>query len=131
MRQDWGSHLSKVQTIFNALRKAQFSINLKKCAMGMEEARYFGYVIGRGVIKPPKNKIDAIRGWPQPLSKKQVRAFLDIVGNYCQFIPNFAMTAAPLTDVLKGIKLAKAKWSPETEMAFQELKQLCVNSCCW
>ncbi|CAJ0929854.1 unnamed protein product [Ranitomeya imitator] len=44
----FGSYLNKVQAILNALLKARFSINPKKCAMGMEEAKYLGYVVGRG-----------------------------------------------------------------------------------
>ncbi|XP_069615890.1 uncharacterized protein [Ranitomeya imitator] len=88
----------------------------------MEEVRYLGYVVGRDEIKPQIHKVEAIQGWPQPLSKKQVRAFLGIVGYYRRFIPNFAMVAASLTDLFKGIKSPMAKWSPEAEMAFQGLK---------
>lgn len=56
------------------------------------------------MIRPQVNKIKAIQGWPQPLNKKQVRAFLGIVGYYCRVVPNFAFIAAPLTELTKGKK---------------------------
>lgn len=72
---DWESHLAKVQAVLNSLRKAGLTANPKKCSLGLEEARYLGYIIGRGVIKPQVNKIEAIQGWPRPSTTKQVRAF--------------------------------------------------------
>lgn len=120
---DWESHLPKVQAVLNALRKAGFTINPAKCALGMEEARYLGYVVGRGEIKPQLNKVEAIQNWPRPLTKKQVKAFLGIVGYYRRFVPRFADIAVPLTDLTKGTKSAMVRWSPEAERAFQELKQ--------
>ncbi|CAJ0968166.1 unnamed protein product [Ranitomeya imitator] len=98
---DWETHLQKVQA----------------------EARYLGYVIGRGVIKPQIDKIQAIQGWPQPVNKKQVQAFLGIAGYYRRFIPNFAAMATPLTDLTKGKGSVMVKWTSAAEEAFHSLKQ--------
>ncbi|XP_073442884.1 vomeronasal type-2 receptor 26-like [Dendrobates tinctorius] len=92
------------------------------CAMRMEEAKYLGYVISRGEIKPHINKVEVIQSWLKPLSKKHIRVFLDIVGYYFWFISNFAMIAATLMDILKGTKSAMSKWSAEAKTAFEGLK---------
>ncbi|CAJ0968777.1 unnamed protein product [Ranitomeya imitator] len=119
---DWDTHLSQVQAVLESLRAAGLTANPKKCAIGLTEARYLGYVIGRAVIKPQVNKIEAIQNWPKPLSSKQVRAFLGIIGYYRRFIPNFAGKSASLTDLLKGKKTVMVKWNPQAEEAFQSLK---------
>ncbi|XP_073510768.1 uncharacterized protein [Phyllobates terribilis] len=119
---DLGSHLQKFQAVLGALRKAGFTIKPKKCTLGKEELKYFGYIIGRGEIKPQVNKVEAIQNCLQPASKKQVWAFLGNVGYYRRFITNFPMKEAPLTDLLNGMKTAMAKWSSEADLVFQELK---------
>lgn len=124
---DWKSHLPKVQAVLNSLREAGLTANPKKCALGLEEARYLGYVIGRGIIKPQINKVEAIQDWPRPSTKKQVRAFLGILGYYRRFVPQFATMAAPLTDLTKGGKAVMVSWNPEAERAFQELKVALCN----
>uniref|UniRef100_A0A803K005 Gypsy retrotransposon integrase-like protein 1 n=1 Tax=Xenopus tropicalis TaxID=8364 RepID=A0A803K005_XENTR len=119
---DWESHLPRVQAVLDSIWKAGLTANPKKCAMGLEEARYLGYVIGRGVVKPQVSKIEGIQQWPRPNSKKQVRAFLGIVGYYRRFVPNFASLASPLTDLTKGSKAGAVTWTPEAEEAFLNLK---------
>lgn len=37
---DWESHLSKVQTVLDSLKKEGFTVNLEKCAIAMEEIKY-------------------------------------------------------------------------------------------
>lgn len=119
---DWVSHLPKVQAVLDSIREAGFTANPKKCTIGQEEAKYLGYTIGRGVIKPQVNKVKAIKSWPRPSSKKQVQASLGIAGYYRRFIPHFASQAVPFTNLTKGKESVMVKWSPEAEAAFQPLK---------
>ncbi|CAJ0937379.1 unnamed protein product [Ranitomeya imitator] len=120
---DWETHLQKVQAVIDDLRDAGLTANPKKCHIRLEEARYLGYVIGRGVVKPQIDKIQAIQGWPQPVNKKQVQAFLGIAGYYRRFIPNFAAMATPLTDLTKGKGSVMVKWTSAAEEAFHSLKR--------
>lgn len=62
---------------------------------------------------------------PFPGTKRDMRAFLGLLGYYRRFIPQFSGLATPLTDALK--KEAKAKHlthpSPEMIEAFIKLKK--------
>lgn len=125
---DWESHLVRVQAVLDSIRNAGLTANPKKCCLAMEEVKYLGFIIGRGLVKPQLNKVEAIQNWPRPVNKKQVRAFLGITGYYRRFIPSFATIAVPLSDLTKGKQSNMVKWNPEAEDAFQKLKvALCTQ----
>ncbi|CAM5073501.1 unnamed protein product [Natator depressus] len=79
---DWGTHLEKVEAVLHTLRQAGLTANPAKCAIGLAQARYLGYIVGRGIVKPQTNKLEAIQNWPKTTRKKQVHAFLGMVGYY-------------------------------------------------
>ncbi|CAM5162290.1 unnamed protein product [Natator depressus] len=125
---DWETHLGEVEVVLNMLRQAGLTANPARCAIGLAEAKFLGYIVGRGMVKLQLNKIEAIQNWPQPNWKKQVRAFLGVVGYYRRFIPHFATRASPLTDLLKARGPDMVKWTDATEKAFMDLlTALCSN----
>ncbi len=66
--------------------------------MGLAEAKYLGYQIGQGFIKPQEKKVEAIR---KAITETLVQAFLGLADYYRCFIPNFSSIASPLTDLTK------------------------------
>ncbi|CAM4511382.1 unnamed protein product [Lepidochelys kempii] len=74
--------LEKVEAVLDTLRLADLKANPAKCAIGLAKAKYLGYIVGRGMVKPQLNKLEAIQNWHQLNQKKQVRAFLGVVGYY-------------------------------------------------
>ncbi|CAM5086146.1 unnamed protein product [Natator depressus] len=79
---DQETHLKKVEAVLDTLRQADLKANPAKCAIGLAEAKYLGYIVGRGMVKPQLNKLEAIQNWHWLNRKKQVRAFLGMVGYY-------------------------------------------------
>jgi len=77
------------------------------------------------VVKPQRGKLQAITHFSLPTTKKQVHSFLGLSGHHRCSIPNYATTAAPLTDLTQklapeyvslGIKNIQSFWngsSPE------------------
>ncbi|XP_078246380.1 uncharacterized protein LOC144588118 [Pogona vitticeps] len=49
-----------------------------KLQLGSPEIKYLGHIVGGGVIKPLEAKIEAVRDWPRPNTKKKVKSFLGI-----------------------------------------------------
>lgn len=94
---DWESHLPRVEAVLQSLRAHGFTANPEKCAIGLKEAKYLGYVVGRGQIKPQSNKVEAVLTWPKPKSKSQLRTFLGLVGYYRRFVKDFATREDPLS----------------------------------
>ena len=126
--EEWGSHLKSVTAVLRALRGAGLTANPRKCHLGLQDADYLGYTIGRGCVRPQAGKVEAIRSWPRPRTKKQVRTFIGLASYYRRFVPHFAATAAPLTDLTKNRLPDPVLWTEETEKAFQQLKdKLCAE----
>jgi hypothetical protein len=71
-------------------------------------------------------KIQAVKGWPRPQHKTDVRAFLGTTSYYRKFIPNYAEISKPLT-ALTG-KHAMYEWNHDCQEAFELFKDALVRS---
>ena len=119
----WELHLQHLEAILGALRRAGLTANAKKCCIGLTETEYLGFTIGRGCVKPQTKKVERIREWPRPLTKKQLKSYLGLISYYLKFISNYATIAAPLYELTKHSSPNRLQWSEEAERAFQALKQ--------
>ncbi|KAL1269301.1 hypothetical protein QQF64_031590 [Cirrhinus molitorella] len=118
----WEDHLDRLRRVLLELRRAGLTANPKKCHLALSEAKYLGYQVDRGLIRPQEKKVAAILSAPRPSSKTQVRAFLGLVGYYRCFIPNFSSLAAPLTDLTRKGQPERTPWGPTEEEAFRAIK---------
>ena len=125
----WTDHLKHLAAVLQRLKEAGLTVKPTKCQLGMKECVYLGHIVGSGNVKPDPGKIEAVRQFSTPRTKKQVRAFLGLAGYYRRFIPNFSAMASPLTDLTKKTaNTSKLKWTAECTKAFQQLKDaLCAN----
>jgi hypothetical protein len=77
-----------------------------------------------GVTTDPE-KLEAIKKWPTPTDKHQLRSFLRLFTYYRRFIHGFADIAKSLTRLTEEKRTFV--WSPEAEVAFRSLKEaLCT-----
>lgn len=119
----WEEHLYHLQEVLQRIRAAGLTINPRKCAVAHQEVQYLGFTIGFGRVKPQVEKMEAIRSFPVPTTKKKVRGFIGLVGWYRKFVPNFSERSAILTDLTKNAAPNKVRWTEECERAFQDLKE--------
>ena len=94
----WEEHLTQIQTVFQRLWLAGLTAKPQKCQLGMSRCVYLGHVVGSGLVQPERSKVQGVKSFPTPTTKKQVRCFLRMTGYYRNFIPDYASIAAPLTD---------------------------------
>ncbi|KAK3526128.1 hypothetical protein QTP70_016111 [Hemibagrus guttatus] len=71
--------------------------NHRKCHLGLTKKQYLGYCIGQGLLRPQEKKVEAIRDYTRPTTKKQL---------------NLTKKGQP----------DRVLWTEETEQAFQQLK---------
>ncbi|KAK7915896.1 hypothetical protein WMY93_011657 [Mugilogobius chulae] len=119
----WKEHLHHLQEVLKRIQAAGLTINPRKCAVAHREVEYLGYTIGFGKIKPQVQKMEAIRSFPVPTTKKKVRGFIGLVGWYRKFIPQFADRSAILNDLTKNSAPNKVRWTEACNRAFNDLKE--------
>ena len=120
--QTWEEHISIVKEIFRRLRRANLTARPSKCFIGFSELEFLGHMVGRGVMKPKPDKVEAIQNAVRPETKTQLRSFLGLAGYYRKFIPDFSAIACPLTDCTKKGEPNKIRWGNPQEEAFKALK---------
>jgi hypothetical protein len=118
----WKDHIVHLRKVLMAIRKAGLTVKPKKCQLGMNQCHYLGHIVGNGTVCPDPKKIEAVKSFPTPTTKKEVRMFLGLTGYYRRFIPSYSEVAAPLTDLTKKKALNTVSWTEEGEVAFQTLK---------
>lgn len=67
-----------LKKIFLRLRSANLKINPKKCSLFKREMKYLGHIVSKHGYTDP-GKIAAVKNWPVPRNKKQIRSFLGCV----------------------------------------------------
>ncbi|KAL0176991.1 hypothetical protein M9458_029321, partial [Cirrhinus mrigala] len=64
-------HLDRLRRVLSELRRAGLTANPRKCHLALSEAKYLGFQVGRGLIRPQEKKIEAIHSAPRPGTKTQ------------------------------------------------------------
>lgn len=114
-------HEEHLRTVLQVLRENKLYAKLNKCAFYRTEIEFLGHVISADGVYMEKNKMQDIKGWPQPKSVHEVRSFLGLAGFYRKFIKNFSQISSAMTDLLK--KDSKFKWTERHQEAFESLKK--------
>jgi len=62
----WEEHLKHLRFVFNRVRDAGLTLNLKKCVFATGEVDYFGQHLGLGKVQPIEMKVEALMNFPRP-----------------------------------------------------------------
>ncbi|CAB0041037.1 unnamed protein product [Trichogramma brassicae] len=115
-------HKEKMNKLFGRLKTAGLRVRPDKCFFLRKEVGYLGHIISEEGVRPDPSKVTAVRDFPQPQSRKNIKQFLGLAGYYRRFIPNFAKIASPLHTLLKDD--VKFVWDKAQEKAFQTSKDI-------
>ena len=119
-------HLLHIRMVFRKLKLANLSMKKSKCSFFSKEIQYLGHILRATGIRPLLAKTHAIQHMQPPMTPKQVRAFLGLVGYYRKLIKGFAKIAKPLTLLTR--QQVKFDWAPEHHTAFLHLKEAIVQA---
>jgi len=102
------------------LQQHQLYAKLSKCLFGLQQVDYLGHTVSGQGVTMDSDKVEAMLQWPIPVTIKQLRGFLGLIGYYRKFIKSYAIIAAHLTELLKKDNFI---WGVEVDPTFNKLKQ--------
>lgn len=117
--------------------KSNMKLKLSKCNFGITEVNFFGYLIngisfrlddtrGADIAKIP---FPADVGTNDAAKKKYMQSYLGAGNFYCDFIPNYSVTTAPLYDMIKkNFNWDINTWTIDYRAIFQQHKDAIQNS---
>ena len=119
-------HLSHICMVLEKLKSANLSMKKSKCSFFSKEIQYLGHILSATGKQPLPSRSHAIQNMKPPVTPKQVRAFLGLVGYYRKFIKGFAKIAKLLTLLTR--QQVKFDWTPTHHTAFLQLKEAIVQA---
>ena len=99
--QNWEEHCLHVGMVLQRLKDAGLTANRAKCQWGQTQCEFLGHVVGKGRVSPAELKVGAIRDFPFPSTKQQIRQFLGLTGYYRRFVPQYAEHSFKLTEATR------------------------------
>ncbi|GBG70182.1 hypothetical protein CBR_g6313 [Chara braunii] len=112
-------HVGHLDKVLSLIRQHNFKINDEKCEFGRIRILYWGHEISAEGLKTDDTKVANIRDWPLRESMTEMRS-LGIIGYYHNFVKNYSIVAAPLTDLTRLD--TPWEWKDRCEAAFRHLK---------
>ena len=123
---DFDSHLTRLEEVFKRLRDAHLKLKPSKCSLFATEVDYLGHRVSEKGVHTDPRKVEAIRNWPTPCHKTDVRSFLGMTSYYRRFIDCYTELARPLNNLTT--KHAVYKWDQPCAEAFHKLKEKLINA---
>ena len=115
-------HIQHISRLLEALQKEGFRLKFSKCTFAQNHAKYLGHIIENNTVRPLKDYLTAVKNFPAPETKKNIRQFLGKVNFHHKFIPHSATILDPLHNLLR--KDVKFVWSIECQESFKKIKDL-------
>ena len=97
----WEEHCQHISMVLSRLKEAGLTANPKKCQWAQTQVEFLGHIVGKGKVCPADLKIQVLKDFPIPKTKKGVRQFLGLAGYYRRFIPEFAEHSFHLTEATR------------------------------
>ncbi|CAL8136007.1 unnamed protein product [Orchesella dallaii] len=115
-------HLTHLRLIFDRLKRANLSINLKKSSFAKRRLEYLGHIVSDEGIKANPEKVRAITDMEVPSSRKDVLKLSGLCSYLSSFIPNLAEVFAPISKLLR--KDTPFHWGSEQDRALKIVKKI-------
>ena len=136
----WFSILSRTLEL---AEQYDLKLNLEKCNLFLQEAKFCGRIFTPGGVKHDPDRITALTGIPQPRTARDLQQFMMAVQWMSRSIPEYNTLIEPLQriyelamkdqpkrtrTVARGINLLKHGWSSTHALSFERMKVGVANS---
>lgn len=122
-------HLSDLQEAFYNLSQVSLKLKAKKCAFGVTDGKFLGYMITKEGIKPHLQKVQTILCMEPPKTIKDVQRLNGNVAALSRFIPRCVDRCKHFFHLLK-VEKRTVQWTKACDKAFSQFKNNCYNCLC-
>jgi RNase H-like domain found in reverse transcriptase/Reverse transcriptase (RNA-dependent DNA polymerase)/Integrase zinc binding domain/Integrase core domain/gag-polyprotein putative aspartyl protease len=119
-------HLRNLGEVFRKLGAANLKLSPKKCRLFKKEVKFLGHVVSVDGVGTDPEKTEAIRNWPAPEDKHQLRSFLGLCTYYRRFVKGFADIAKPMHRLTEDKQ--PYDWTKTCQDSFDKLKELLCSA---
>ncbi|CAB0041804.1 unnamed protein product [Trichogramma brassicae] len=112
-------HLYHLALVLERLSIHNLTCSPEKVRLGYQSLEYLGFNITGEGNEAKEEYLKEIQKTPTPTTIKQLQSFIGACQWLHEYLPNLAITLAPLTELLKKRTL---HWTPEAQKAFEEAK---------
>ena len=123
---DFTTVLNKLEQVLKRLASAGLQVRPDKCSFFARETNYLGHIISKDGVRTDPSKTDAVRTWPIPQTKKQVRSFLGMCSYYRRFVKGFSEIARPLNRLTED--KTRFIWTVDCQKSFESLKEAMTST---
>ena len=117
---DMETHLEHLRSLFIKLREADLKLEEVKCNFLKKHIQYLGHIFSGKGITPMPEKLECIQKMPLPITPKEVKQFLGLIGYYRKFVPRFSDLARLLNALTR--KNVTYEWTLVCQESFEMLK---------
>ena len=103
-------HLADVEAVLTLLQSNTLFLKMSKCQFAMNSVDFCGTTLSGLGIHLDNSKLAPLFNTPAPRTIKQLQSLLGICNWFRDFIPEFSLVAAPLTELTK--KTTPWLWTP-------------------
>ena len=124
-------HLVQLRSLFQRFKSYGLKIRLSKLQLATSDVRFLGFNLCKEGVRAGEAKTQAIKDWPECDSVDAVRRFYSLCSFFRRTIKDFAIIAAPLTELTKkGSGYSHGPLPEQAKAAFYLLKsKLCSRPC--
>lgn len=119
-------HKTILKVVLDRLRGAGITLNRKKCEFQKSRVKFLGHIIDEQGVMVDPDKTDAIRNFPEPTNRSELRRLNGLLNQLAKFIPNLATINAPLRELLKETK--DWVWEEPQKEAFSRIKEILTSA---
>ena len=119
--QTFREHVADVRNTLLCARENGITFSLKKFVFASHEVDYCGYILNSAGFTVDPAKTAAIRDFPTPSNRTDLRSFLGLVNQCSEFSSRLSAVGTPLRPLLKQTN--EFIWDADHDAAFSAVKQ--------
>ena len=126
---DLNDHEKALHAVLKRLEERNLRISLAKCIFASDEIPVLGDLVGRNGVRMDPEKIEILKNWPVPQTRKDLKSFLGTTVYNARFCKEYGTLSAPLHEATKSKKKnEEIELTAEQLSSFHKLKEAMITA---